>query len=121
MAFFTSPDGVAQQFGLVSYSAPLAMQRIDAGRTLNYHAFFVVFPSFAVCERVREHLKTKGIAAYIGYVPLHTSKVGRALGGKDGDLPVTEEYATRVLRFPLHNEMSVADVDAVCDAAAEVA
>jgi hypothetical protein len=29
MAFFTSPDGVAQQFGLVSYSAPLAMQRID--------------------------------------------------------------------------------------------
>lgn len=93
----------------------LRLPRIDAGRGLNYHACFVIFPSFEICERVREGLKAKSIFAYTGYVPLHTSKVGLRLGNKEGDLPVTEAYAPRVLRLPFHNGMTAADVDAVVD------
>jgi dTDP-4-amino-4,6-dideoxygalactose transaminase len=74
-----------------------------------------VFHSEADCERVRLALMAENIAAYIGYVPLHTSPMGLALGNKAGDLPRTEDYAPRVLRLPFHNDMTPGDVDYVAD------
>lgn len=75
------------------------------GYVTNYHAFWVMFGSSLECDYVREHLADEKIAAYIGYVPLHSSKVGLAMGNLAGDLPVTEEYSKRILRLPLHNRM----------------
>jgi dTDP-4-amino-4,6-dideoxygalactose transaminase len=89
------------------------MPQIPQGLDSNYHACYVVFHSVADCERVRLALKQQDIAAYIGYVPLHSSPMGVALGNKVGDLPRTEEFAPRVLRLPFHNEMTPGDVDRV--------
>jgi dTDP-4-amino-4,6-dideoxygalactose transaminase len=89
------------------------MPAIPQGLDTNYHACFVVFHSVDDCERVRLALKAGNIAAYIGYVPLHTSPMGLALGNKAGDLPKTEDFAPRVLRLPFHNDMTPADVDRV--------
>ena len=89
------------------------LPQIPQGLDSNYHACFVVFYSEADCERARLALKERNIAAYIGYVPLHTSPMGMALGNKLGDLPKTEQYASRVLRLPFHNELKDADVDRV--------
>jgi dTDP-4-amino-4,6-dideoxygalactose transaminase len=86
---------------------------IPQGLDTNYHACFVIFNSVADCERVRLALKAENIAAYIGYVPLHTSPMGLSLGNRAGDLPKTEEYAPRVLRLPFHNDMTAADADHV--------
>ena len=89
------------------------MPGIPQGLDTNYHACFVIFNSVADCERVRLRLKAENIAAYIGYVPLHTSPMGLRLGNRAGDLPKTEEYAPRVLRLPFHNDMTPDDVDRV--------
>jgi dTDP-4-amino-4,6-dideoxygalactose transaminase len=100
---------------------PLAKQgvfhlpEIPQGLESNYHACFLVFHSEQDCERVRLALKADDIAAYIGYVPLHTSPMGLALGNQAGDLPKTESCAPRVLRLPFHNEMSTDDVERVTD------
>ena len=72
----------------------------------NYHAFWIMFNSIEECDFVREKLQGTGISAYIGYVPLHSSKVGVALGNKPEDLPLTEEFSSRLLRMPLHNNMT---------------
>lgn len=93
----------------------LALPRIDPNRSLNYHAFYVIFESSEACDGVRERLGEAGISAYIGYVPLHSSPMGRRLGNRPEDLPLTEEYAPRVLRLPFHTEMTTADVDRVAD------
>ena len=97
----------------------LHLPRLDPGRQLNYHACYVIFNSAADCDDVREHLRSQDIWAYIGYVPLHSSPVGRRLGYKPDDLPITEEYAQRVLRLPFHNELSRDDVRRVCEAIKE--
>lgn len=89
------------------------MPPIPQGLDTNYHACFLVFRSFEDCERARSALKEKNAAAYIGYVPLHTSPMGLALGNREGDLPRTEAYAPRVLRLPFHNDMTASDVDRV--------
>ena len=44
------------------------------------------------------------------YVPLHSSPVGRRLGFSAADLPLTEEFAKRILRLPIHHEMDKGDV-----------
>ena len=75
----------------------------------NYHAFWVIFSSIEECDFIRQKLAQKEIYAYIGYVPLHSSAVGRAMGNKTEDLPITEEYSQRLLRLPLHNNMTPTD------------
>lgn len=82
---------------------------------INYHAYFLIFDSEATCDQVRNHLKANEIYAFIGYVPLHSSKMGMKLGYRAQDLPLTEDYAKRVLRLPFHNNMSDNDVNVVCD------
>ena len=72
----------------------------------NFHAFWVVFASSEECDYVRLNLVDKEISAYIGYVPLHSSKVGINMGYAAEDLMITQEYSQRVLRLPLHNNMN---------------
>ena len=80
----------------------------------NYHAFWLQFRSEAECDQVRLQLVHHKIAAYIGYVPLHSSKVGRSMGYTAEALPLTEEYAKRILRLPFHNSLSEQDIQFVC-------
>ena len=69
----------------------------------NFHAFWMVFSSDKECDFVRLKLSEKKISAYIGYVPLHSSKVGMSMGYKPDDLMITQEYSQRILRLPMHN------------------
>lgn len=85
---------------------------------INFHSFFLIADSEATADAIREELGARKIAAYIGYVPLHSSRMGVRLGYQAEDLPVTEEYAFRVVRLPFHNSMDEDDVDQVCDALA---
>ncbi len=85
---------------------------------LNYHSFFLIFDSVTDADRVREALLRSDIHAYIGYVPLHSSPMGRRLGYTAEDLPLTQEYASRVLRLPFHNQLSRDDVERVADVVA---
>lgn len=80
--------------------------RLKEGFQTNYHAFWIMLSSIEECDYVRSGLQRQGINAYIGYVPLHSSKVGRSLGNRSEDLPLTEEFAQRLLRLPFHNNMS---------------
>jgi dTDP-4-amino-4,6-dideoxygalactose transaminase len=48
------------------------------------------------------------------------STLGRRHGGKEGDFPSSERIARETVTLPLHAAMTVADVDRVCAAVAEV-
>jgi dTDP-4-amino-4,6-dideoxygalactose transaminase len=92
---------------------------IPTDRTINYHSFFLIAHSVEDADTLRTFLVERDIHAYIGYVPLHSSPMGQRLGYSPQDLPITEEYAFRVLRLPFHNELTLSDVDiigqAICD------
>ena len=53
-----------------------------------------------------DYLKNKGILAVFHYIPLHTSPMGKRLGYKRGDFPLTEELSGRLLRLPLYPDLS---------------
>ncbi|VAW06911.1 dTDP-4-amino-4,6-dideoxygalactose transaminase, partial [hydrothermal vent metagenome] len=99
---------------------PFSVPEVPLDRTLNAHSYFITADTYDTAERIREGLHGRGVSAYIGYVPLHSSPMGRRLGYSADDLPVTEEAARRVLRMPLHNSMTVEDVEFVADAIEDI-
>lgn len=72
----------------------------------NYHIFYLVLASARFRDELLGSLNSRGIWAVFHYVPLHTSPVGRRYGYKEGDLPVTEDLAARVLRLPVFYDIT---------------
>jgi dTDP-4-amino-4,6-dideoxygalactose transaminase len=82
----------------------------------NAHMFYLVLPDERTCQDLRAHLARHGIQAVRHYVPLHTSPMGRRMGYRPGDLPVTEDLSERLLRLPCYFGLEPADQDRVIEA-----
>jgi len=88
---------------------------ISAEAQSNYHTFYCVFSSTKQRNYVMNGLGTKGIQASFHYIPLHSSPMGRTLGYKANDLPITEEISGNIMRLPLYPQMSYADQNYVIE------
>jgi dTDP-4-amino-4,6-dideoxygalactose transaminase len=82
----------------------------------SYHMFYVLMPSFESRQALISHLAGFGILAVFHYLPLHLSPMGRRFGGHEGDCPVTEDLADRLLRLPFFTGMSNSEQSQVIDA-----
>ena len=71
-----------------------------------YHMFYLILPSLSQRQSLIAHLKSRGILSVFHYLPLHLSKMGRKLGGKPGDCPVTEDISDRLLRLPFYKDLA---------------
>jgi dTDP-4-amino-4,6-dideoxygalactose transaminase len=84
----------------------------------SYHMFYAIMPSLESRQALISHLAGLGILAVFHYLPLHLSPMGLRFGGHQGDCPVTEDLADRLLRFPFFTGMSSSEqaqaIDAVC-------
>lgn len=74
--------------------------------THNAHMYYLVLPNETMRDSLINKLREEGIYSVFHYIPLHTSPMGIRLGCRQGDLPVTEEYAKRLLRLPLYADMT---------------
>jgi dTDP-4-amino-4,6-dideoxygalactose transaminase len=81
-----------------------------------WHMFQLVLPSPGARQRLTEHLRARSILAVFHYLPLHLSPMGRRLGGRPGDCPVTEDLSDRLLRLPFYNGLAEAEQGEVIDA-----
>jgi dTDP-4-amino-4,6-dideoxygalactose transaminase len=82
----------------------------------SYHMFYLIMPSFEARQALISHLAGLGILAVFHYLPLHLSPVGLRFGGRQGDCPVTEDLADRLIRLPFFTGMSSAEQTQVIEA-----
>lgn len=69
-----------------------------------YHQYTIQVPNR---DGVHQYLQENSIGAMIYYpVPLHLQKLHANMGGKVGDLPVTEEKTTLVMSLPMFPELT---------------
>lgn len=76
----------------------------------NYHIFWVIFNTQEMRDFVLKELNRQGVAASFHYLPLHSSPMGKKMGYKPCDLPVTEKAAKCLLRLPLYPGMTEAEL-----------
>lgn len=81
-----------------------------------FHMFYLLLKDGAQREALITHLEARGILAVFHYLPLHISDMGRTFGGRDGDCPVTEDVAGRLLRLPFFNRLTDAEQGEVIEA-----
>lgn len=81
-----------------------------------WHLFHLLMPTPASRDRLIGHLGERGILAVFHYLPLHLSPAGRRLGGREGELPVTEDAAARLIRLPLFPGLTDAEQERVIEA-----
>ncbi|MEA2016040.1 MAG: dTDP-4-amino-4,6-dideoxygalactose transaminase [Actinomycetota bacterium] len=79
----------------------------------NGHLFYIIVGSEAVRNLLLEYLKSRGILAIFHYPPLHLSPMGRRMGYRQGQLPVTEKISSRLVRLPLFFGLTRSEQDTV--------
>ena len=68
--------------------------------------YYLLLPSLEARTALIAHLRERGILAVFHYLPLHLSEMGRALGGREGQCPVTEDVTDRLLRLPFYTGLT---------------
>jgi dTDP-4-amino-4,6-dideoxygalactose transaminase len=107
------------------YAEALAPWAPDAGARLPVvpagcqhpaHIFYLLMPSLEARTALLAHLRERRILAVFHYLPLHLSEMGRRLGGREGQCPVTEDVSDRLVRLPLFFQLTDADQTRVIEA-----
>lgn len=85
----------------------------------SYHMFYLLLPNLDLRQKFIQYLRERGIYSVFHYLPLHLSEMGQKLGGRPGDLPITEDLSDRLVRLPFHNGLTSSEqeqvIDAICD------
>ena len=90
-----------QAFNQLEHSRQLRRPVVPHGCAHNAHMYYLLLANLEQRSAFIEQMKRKEIATVFHYVPLHSSPAGRRYGRAVGDLPVTLEFADRLVRLPL--------------------
>lgn len=78
-----------------------------------FHMYYLLLPTLEKRQSLITHLKEAGILSVFHYLPLHLSEMGKKLGGRFGDCPVTEGASDRLVRLPFYYGLTEVDLDMV--------
>ena len=95
---------------LKTLSSKIILPQVSESTNPNWHIFAIRTPRL-MRDKVIKGLREFGIESAFHYLPLHTSEMGRKLGYKKGDLPVTEEVAATLIRLPMHPKLKKSEID----------
>ncbi len=76
----------------------------------NWHIFAIRVPR-TMRDKVISGLRSYGIEASFHYLPLHSSSMGKKMGYKAEDLPVTEEVSATLLRLPMYPALKKSEIN----------
>ena len=76
----------------------------------NAHIYHIRVGSLIERNNLQKYLKEKGIEAAFHFIPLHSSTYGKKVGRFVGDDLYTTYTSERLLRMPLHNQLTREDV-----------
>ncbi len=96
----------------------VALPTVPEGCEHTGHVYHLRFQHGDQRDKFIDHLKQLGIYAVFHYQPLHLSTVGRTLGGRDGQFPVTESAGDCLVRLPLFNTLTSDEQTYVIESAA---
>jgi len=85
----------------------------------NAHMYYLILESLQARTSLLDKLHAAGINGVFHYVPLHSSPAGRRYGRAHGDLSITDEASSCLVRLPLWMGVTARDVSSVVQAVYE--
>jgi dTDP-4-amino-4,6-dideoxygalactose transaminase len=98
-------DSLAETGG----GAGLGLPVVPAACEHPAHLFYLLMPSLETRTAFIQAMRARDILVVFHYQPLHLSEAGRRLGGREGQCPVTEDIADRLVRLPLYFALTDAE------------
>lgn len=95
---------------LSELSSKIILPTISEGSTPNWHIFAIRVPA-VIRDKVIKGLRAYGIEASFHYLPLHLSRMGKKIGYKPSDFPVSVEVATTIIRLPIHPKLKKSEME----------
>lgn len=114
---------VAQYFALFRTDPPCVLPPPPTDDGCSWNMFCVLLPLDLLRISRRQFidaLHARGIGVGISYEAAHLTTLGRRLGYGKGQFPNAERIGQQTVTLPLYPEMTSADVERVCEAAADV-
>lgn len=101
----------AERYRTLLKDAPVFVPPCEDGQFNTFHTFVIQADER---DPLQAHLRHNGVGTAVHYpVPLHLQPAAKALGYKEGDFPVAERQAGRILSLPVHQFLSPADIETV--------
>jgi len=91
----------------------LKMTFVPENVETNYHAFWLLFNNEAQRDKFLQLSLARNISSYIGYMALHSSPMGKKLGGDKFNLPITDYVSKSIARLPFYL-MSDEEIEYTC-------
>ncbi|WCO65908.1 aminotransferase class I/II-fold pyridoxal phosphate-dependent enzyme [Iamia majanohamensis] len=108
-------DRYAEALGPWAEEAGAGLPVVPAGRQHPAHLFFVVLPRGRDRDAFVAHCRRAGVEVARHFGSLPASAYGRGLADPADACPVAGDLAGRLVRLPLHHQVSDADVDHVVE------
>ena len=89
---------------------------IPTGCLHNAHMYYVLINPALERQKILASLKSAGVGATFHYVPLHDAPAGRRLARAAGDLEVTKDISSRLIRLPMWVGLQREDLEKVTGA-----
>jgi dTDP-4-amino-4,6-dideoxygalactose transaminase len=111
-------DGIVEKrrANAARYRAQLDSKRVfvPPDRQIEFNTYHTFVIQTDRRDALQKHLADQGIGTAIHYpVPLHLQPAAASLGHKQGDFPVTERQAARILTLPVNSSLTPEQVETV--------
>lgn len=93
----------------------IELPRVPVECKHNAHIFFIKLKDIDERQSMIDFLLQKKISTAFHYIPLHSADAGKLFGVFHGEDQYTTKESERLLRLPMHFELSIADVEKICD------
>ncbi len=109
---------LASRYDTILNKTSLILPKIDDGNT---HVYYVYAVNHEMRDELISELKNRDIYLNISYPwPIHLMRGYSYLGGKEGDLPVTEALARTVFSLPMYPTLKEEMQTRVCQVIADI-
>lgn len=105
----------AEQFASLENRGLVRLPSAPSECDHNAHMFYLILPSGEIRDGLIRHLKQHNITAVFHYIPLHSSPMGLKMGYRKGDLPITEDLSSRLVRLPCYFELTYNNQDRIIE------
>ncbi len=122
-AYVARRNELATRYHTALRGLPLQLPVVDDGNVSAYHLYVVRLRkdrATVTHRQLFDHLRSRGIAANVHYMPVHLQPYYRDLGFKPGQFPEAEAYAEQAISLPLFPTLTERDQDVVVTALREL-